>query len=284
MRTEEGNAMFEKTTAFRVFFWACLILIGGFVFLPLLWMINTALKPTDLTFTNYFFTGPLTLDNIIHIVTDPKIMTYLKNSLWVSFVSSFMATLVAALAGYSFSKFRYRGRKFVMGMFMMSQAFPQAILLLAIYTMMNKAGLLGSYWALIISYVVFTLPVGTWTLKSYFDQIPDSLMESAKLDGAGNLRIMLQIVFPLAVPGMISIAIYGFVWSWNDLLYSMTLVTDSARRTLASGLVMTFLGEASTNWGYMMAASIVAAIPVTIIFVFLQRYFIQGLTSGAVKG
>lgn len=276
--------MFEKTTAFRVFFWACLILIGGFVFLPLLWMINTALKPTDLTFTNYFFTGPLTLDNIIHIVTDPKIMTYLKNSLWVSFGSSFMATLVAALAGYSFSKFRYRGRKFVMGMFMMSQAFPQAILLLAIYTMMNKAGLLGSYWALIISYVVFTLPVGTWTLKSYFDQIPDSLMESAKLDGAGNLRIMLQIVFPLAVPGMVSIAIYGFVWSWNDLLYSMTLVTDSARRTLASGLVMTFLGEASTNWGYMMAASIVAAIPVTIIFVFLQRYFIQGLTSGAVKG
>lgn len=284
MRTEEGNAMFEKTTAFRVFFWACLILIGGFVFLPLLWMINTALKPTDLTFTNYFFTGLLTLDNIIHIVTDPKIMTYLKNSLWVSFGSSFMATLVAALAGYSFSKFRYRGRKFVMGMFMMSQAFPQAILLLAIYTMMNKAGLLGSYWALIISYVVFTLPVGTWTLKSYFDQIPDSLMESAKLDGAGNLRIMLQIVFPLAVPGMVSIAIYGFVWSWNDLLYSMTLVTDTARRTLASGLVMTFLGEASTNWGYMMAASIVAAIPVTIIFVFLQRYFIQGLTSGAVKG
>lgn len=276
--------MFQKTLAFRIFFWASLLLIGGFVFLPLLWMINTALKPTDLTFSSYFFTGPLTLDNIIHIVTDPKIMTYLKNSLWVSFGSSFMATLVAALAGYSFSKFRYRGRKFVMGMFMMSQAFPQAILLLAIYAMMNKAGLLGSYWALIISYVVFTLPVGTWTLKSYFDQIPDSLMESAKLDGAGNFRIMLQIIFPLAVPGMISIAIYGFVWSWNDLLYSMTLVTDTARRTLASGLVMTFLGEASTNWGYMMAASIVAAVPVTVIFVFLQRYFIQGLTSGAVKG
>ena len=276
--------MFQKTLAFRIFFWASLLLIGGFVFLPLLWMINTALKPTDLTFSSYFFTGPLTLDNIIHIVTDPKIMTYLKNRLWVSFGSSFMATLVAALAGYSFSKFRYRGRKFVMGMFMMSQAFPQAILLLAIYAMMNKAGLLGSYWAMIISYVVFTLPVGTWTLKSYFDQIPDSLMESAKLDGAGNFRIMLQIIFPLAVPGMISIAIYGFVWSWNDLLYSMTLVTDSGRRTLASGLVMTFLGGASTNWGYMMAASIVAAIPVTIIFVFLQRYFIQGLTSGAVKG
>ena len=276
--------MFQKTTAFRIFFWVTFICIGFFVFFPLLWMINTALKPTSETFSSYFFTGPLTMDNIIHILTNKDIMTFLKNSLIVSFSSSFLATVVCSFAGYSFAKFRYRGRKFVMGLFMMSQAFPQAILLLSIYTLMNKMGLLGSYWALLISYVVFTLPVGTWTLKGYFDQIPDALIESAKIDGAGHWRIMTQVVFPMAVPGMISIAIYGFVWSWNDLLYSMTLVTDTARRTLASGLVMTFLGEASTNWGYMMAASVVAAIPVTVIFVFLQRYFIQGLTSGAVKG
>lgn len=276
--------MFQKNTGFRVFFWISLALIGTFVFFPLLWMINTALKPTSDTFSMAFFTGPKTMDNFIHIVTDEKIMGYLKNSLLVSFCSSLMATVVCSLAGYSFAKFRYRGRKFVMGLFMMSQAFPQAILLLSIYGIMQKLGLLGSYWSLLISYTVFTLPVGTWTLKSYFDQIPDALIESAKIDGASHLQIMLKVIFPLAVPGMITIAIYGFVWSWNDLLYSMTLVTDNSRRTLASGLVMTFLGMGSTNWGYMMAASIVAAIPVTIIFVFLQRYFIQGLTSGAVKG
>lgn len=276
--------MFQKTKGFRVFFWTALVCIGFFVFFPLLWMINTALKPTSETFSSYFFTGPLTFDNILYIITDQKIMTYLRNSLLVSFSSSFLATFVCSFAGYSFAKFRYRGRSFAMGMFMMSQAFPQAILLLSIYTLMNKLGLLGSYWALLISYVVFTLPVGTWTLKGYFDQIPDALIESAKIDGAGHWQIMSRIVFPMAIPGMISIAIYGFVWSWNDLLYSMTLVTDTSRRTLASGLVMTFLGEASTNWGYMMAASIVSAVPVTIIFVFLQRYFIQGLTSGAVKG
>lgn len=276
--------MFRKTPGFRVFFWIFTVTIGGFIFLPLLWMINTALKPAAETFTLDFFTGTKTLENFAHIVTDGKIMRYLRNSLLVSFGSSLMATVVCAFAAYSFSKFRYRGRKLVMGLFMMSQAFPQAILLLSIYVLMQKTGLLGSYWALLISYVVFTLPVGTWTLKSYFDQLPDSLIESARIDGAGNLKIMLQIVFPITVPGMISIAIYGFVWSWNDLLYSMTLVTDASKRTLASGLVMTFLGEASTNWGYMMAASIVAAIPVTIVFVFLQRYFIQGLTAGAVKG
>jgi len=276
--------MFQKNTGFRVFFWVSLILIGTFVFFPLLWMINTALKPTAETFSLDFFTGPKTFDNFIHILTDAKIMGYLKNSLIVSFGSSLMATVVCSLAGYSFAKFRYKGRKFVMGMFMMSQAFPQAILLLSIYGIMQKLGLLGSYWSLLISYVVFTLPVGTWTLKSYFDQIPDALIESAKIDGANHFQIISKVVFPLAVPGMVTIAIYGFVWSWNDLLYSMTLVTDNARRTLASGLVMTFLGMGSTNWGYMMASSIIAAIPVTIIFVFLQRYFIQGLTSGAVKG
>ena len=276
--------MFRKTPGFRVFFWIFTVTIGGFIFLPLLWMINTALKPAAETFTLDFFTGTKTMENFAHIVTDGKIMRYLRNSLLVSFGSSLMATIVCAFAAYSFSKFRYRGRKLVMGLFMMSQAFPQAILLLSIYVLMQKTGLLGSYWALLISYVVFTLPVGTWTLKSYFDQLPDSLIESARIDGAGNLKIMFQIVFPITVPGMISIAIYGFVWSWNDLRYSMTLVTDATKRTLASGLVMTFLGEASTNWGYMMAASIVAAIPVTIVFVFLQRYFIQGLTAGAVKG
>ena len=275
--------MFQKTFAYKIFITISAIIIGAFVFLPLLWLINTALKPADKTFTLYFFTGKLTLGNLLLIVKNPTIMRYLGNSLFVSFLSSAAATLVSAFAGYSFSKFRYRGRKVIMGAFLMSQAFPQAILLLSIYLLMQRLGLLGSYWSLLISYVVFTLPVGTWTLKSYFDQLPDSLIESAKIDGAGNLRIMRQIIFPMAVPGMISIAIYGFVWSWNDLLYSMTLVTDPTRRTLAPGLVMTFLGEASTNWSAMMSASVIASVPVTIIFIFLQRYFIAGLTNGAVK-
>lgn len=239
--------MFQKTAAYRVFIIISAIVIGLFVFFPLLWLINTALKPSDKTFTLYFFTGELTLRNIWGILTNRTIMRYLLNSLFVSFCSSFLATLVSSFAAYSFSKFRYRGRKLIMGAFLMSQAFPQAILLLSIYLMMQKVGLLGSYWSLLISYVVFTLPVGTWTLKSYFDALPSSLIESAKVDGAKNLTIMTRIIFPMAVPGMISIAIYGFVWSWNDLLYSMTLVTDPARRTLAPGLVMTYLGEASTN-------------------------------------
>ena len=121
-------------------------------------------------------------------------------------------------------------------------------------------------------------------MKSFFDQIPDALIESAKIDGASAVRIMRSIIFPLAVPGMISIAIYSFIWSWNDLLYSLTLVTSAAKRTLAPGLILTYMGEFQNNWANMMAASIVVSIPVTLMFIFLQRYFIQGLTTGSVKG
>jgi multiple sugar transport system permease protein len=246
-------------------------------------MINTAFKSQADTFKLTIFSNP-TIENFKKVIGDPKIRSYLKNSLFVSLVSSFFATLVSVFAGYSFSKYRFRGRKSIMVLMMMSQAFPQAVLLVSIYLMMKTYGLLDNYLSILLSYVTFTLPVGTWTLKSYFDQIPTSLIESARVDGAGTMTTIFRIILPLAVPGMVSIAIYGFVWSWNDLLYSLTLITQSSLRTLAPGLQLTYLGEFQSNWGNMMAASLFAAVPVTVMFIFLQRYFIAGLSSGAVKG
>lgn len=276
--------MFQKTRSFRAFLIFFAILIGILVFFPLLWMINTAFKPATETFRlSLFLTNP-TLANFKNVLMSPEILRSMGNSLFVSFFSCFSATLVAMFAGFSFSKFRYAGRKVFMSAVMMAQAFPQAILLLTLYTMMQAMKLDGSYIALILSYIAFILPVGTWTLKAYFDQLPDALIESAKIDGAGWPRIIFQIIFPLAVPGAISTAIYGFVWSWNDLLYSLTLITEPARRTLAPALVMKYMGEFNNNWSEMMAASILVSIPVTLIFIILQRYFISGLTAGAVKG
>lgn len=172
----------------------------------------------------------------------------------------------------------------MMVLVMMAQAFPHSILLLSIYLLMRRFGFLDRYLALVLSYITFTLPVGSWTLKGYFDQIPNSLIEASRIDGASQVRIITRIIFPLAVPGLISVAIYGFVWSWNDLLYSLTLITSTAKRTLAPGLIMTYMGEFTNNWANMMAASIIVSLPVTVMFIMLQRYFIQGLTAGAVKG
>lgn len=275
--------LFEKSRGFKVFITIFAIVIGIFIFFSLFWMINTALKSPSKTYTVDLFFSSFTIDNFKNVLFDRQILTYLRNSLFVSFTSSFLSTIVSMFAGFSFSKFRYRGRASLMSLIMMAQAFPQAILLLTLYTMMQKLRLDGSYISLMLSYIAFVLPVGTWTLKAYFDQLPDSLIESAKVDGAGWFRIIFQIMFPLAVPGVISTAIYSFVWSWNDLLYSLTLITEDAKRTLAPGLVMKYMGEFNNNWAEMMAASIVVSIPVTIIFILLQKYFISGLTAGAVK-
>ena len=277
--------MFDnQSIGFRIFFWSSLIILGIFVFFPLYWMLNTALKPAAEIFNMTFLPHRPTLANFIKVIGDQRIMRYLQNSLFVSILSSFFATLISAYAGYSFSKFRYTGRKSIMILLLVSRMFPNAVLLLTIYMIMKMFGLLDNYLSLILSFITFTLPVGTWTLKSYFDQIPDALTESAKIDGAGLFTIVHKVVFPLAIPGLISTAIYGFVWSWNDLLYSLTLITAADKRTLAPGLILNYMGEFQNNWTHMMAASIVVSIPVTLMFIFLQRYFIQGLTAGAVKG
>lgn len=276
----------NKSKGFKVFFILSMLVVGLFVLFPLYWIIITALKPATEAFNvnPSFFPKHITLENFKQVITDKRILTYLKNSLFVSFTSSFITTVLCIYAGYSFSKFRYRGRNSFMLLVMTAQMFPFAVLLLTIYTVMRRLNLLDNYISLILSFVTFTLPMGTLTLKSYFDEIPDSLIESGSIDGASRFTIMHKIIFPLVVPGVISTAIYGFVWSWNDLLYSLTLVTSASKRTLAPGLSLTYMGEFQNNWSNMMAASIFVSIPVALIFIFLQRYFIQGITSGSVKG
>ncbi|MFU7517124.1 carbohydrate ABC transporter permease [Clostridium sp. HCS.1] len=281
------NKLFDsKGKGFKVFFIISLIIVGLFVLLPLYWIIITALKPANEAFSvnPSLFPKSITFDNFKQVITDERILIYLRNSLFVSFLSSFITTVLCTYAGYSFSKFNYKGKKSLIMLVMTAQMFPFAVLLLTIYTVMRNLNLLDNYISLILSFVTFTLPMGTLTLKSYFDEIPDSLIESGNIDGASRMTIMHKIIFPLVVPGVISTAIYGFVWSWNDLLYSLTLVTSATKRTLAPGLSLTYMGEFQNNWSNMMAASIFVSIPVALIFIFLQRYFIQGITSGSVKG
>lgn len=276
--------MFEKTNGYRIFFWLSLILMSLFLFFPLYWMFNTALKPAEEVFSLRMFPENPTLSHFIGVLENAEIRRYLQNSLVLSLASSVFTTIVSAYAGYSFSKYRYRGRKSLMLLVLMSKMFPYAVLLLSLYVLMQRLGLLDSYVSLVLAYITFTLPVGCWTLKTYFDEIPDDLIEAAKIDGAGHGKILHTIILPLALPGLVSVMIYGFVWSWNDLLYSLTLVTSPEKRTLAPGLIMQYLGEVQQDWGGMMAASIMVSIPVTIMFLLLQRFFIQGLTAGAVKG
>jgi multiple sugar transport system permease protein len=191
--------------------------------------------------------------------------------------------MLAMYAGYSFAKFRYPGRRMTMLLLLSAQVFPFGLLLISLYPLVTSLGLIDTHLGLTLSYIVFALPVSTYMLYSYFSQVPSELIEAARADGAGELRILHTIVLPVSVPALVTVYLYGFMWSWNDLLYSLTLIVSENKRTVGPGLLLSYLNEVNADWGGAMAASLVASSPLVIVFAFLQRWFIEGVTAGAVK-
>jgi multiple sugar transport system permease protein len=260
-------------------------IIGIFAFGPIYWVLVTALTPTQdvFRFPPHFVPDHITFEHFGAIFENPKLLRYLLNSLVVSAITAVLTVIVSAYTGYSFAKFRYRGRRSLMYVVLASQMFPQALLLITLYLVFSQAGLLNSYLALILSFTTFTLPLCVWMLKGFFDTIPDELIEAAKVDGAGQGAIIHRILLPVSLPGLVATGLFAFIRGWNDFIFALTLAGPD-KQTLPPGLVNTYLGEFETAWPDLMAASLVVSLPVVIGFTVLQRYLVAGLTSGAVKG
>ncbi|MDG6110538.1 carbohydrate ABC transporter permease [Dactylosporangium aurantiacum] len=260
-------------------------LIGIFAFGPVYWVLVTALTPTHdvFRFPPHFVPDRITVEHFTAIADNAKLLRYLTNSLIVSSVTAVLTVIVAAYTGYSFAKFRYRGRRSLMYLVLASQMFPQALLLITLYLVFSQVGLINSYVALILSFTTFTLPLCVWMLKGFFDTIPDELIEAAKMDGAGQGAIIHRILLPVSLPGLVATGLFAFIRGWNDFIFALTLAGPD-KQTLPPGLVNTYLGEFETAWPDLMAASLVVSLPVVIGFTILQRYLVAGLTAGAVKG
>lgn len=269
----------------RVAAWATVVGFGGFGLLPVYWLLATALTARDQVFAYppRFFPAAPTVDAFRALAANEQLFGYLRNSVIVSVVTAVLSVLVSAYMGYSFSKFRYRGRRSLMYLVLASQMFPQALLLVTLYAVFSAYGLLNTYTALVLSFTTFTLPLCVWMLKGFFDTIPDELIEAARVDGASRLRTIHSIVLPLAAPGLVAAGLFAFVRGWNDFIFALTLA-GPAKQTLPPGLVNTFIGEAATAWPELMAASLVVSLPVAIAFIALQKHLVGGLTAGAVKG
>jgi len=207
----------------------------------------------------------------------------LKNSFVTAGGSAVVTTLLSALAAYGFAKFTFALRRPLMLLMISAQMFPFAVLLISLYPMLKSAELLDTRFGLILSYIVFALPTGIYMLYTFFARIPSDLIEAARIDGASELAILRRIVLPLSLPGLIAVAVYAFMWAWNDLFYALTIMTSNELRTVGPGLLLEFFGEMQQDWGGAMAASLLASLPVVLIFAFLQRFFVEGLTAGAVK-
>jgi len=278
--------MFDlSSTTAKVVFGLALLFIGFFLFFPLYWLVISSLKANAELYQIIPTPVPMApnLGHFIGAITGGKLPMYLLNSLITSGASATLVSVLAIYAGYSFAKYKYFGRQPVMLFMLSAQMFPFGLLLISIYPMMSSLNLLDTQLGLILSYIVFALPVSTYMLYSYFAQVPDELIDAARADGASDLRIFHTIVIPISIPPIVTVFLYSFMWSWNDLLYSMTLIVSDDKRTIGPGLLLTYLNEVNSDWGGAMAASLMASAPIVVTFMFLQRFFIQGVTAGAVK-
>lgn len=284
-RRRLGSALRSDRPGVRLAAWAAVIVCGGFALLPVYWLLATSLTPRDQVFSYppKLFPTQITFEAYTSLVSNPQLFTYLQNSIIVSVITALLSVVVSAYMGYSFSKFRYRGRRQLMYFVLASQMFPQALLLVTLYSVFSAYGLLNTYTALVLSFTTFTLPLCVWMLKGFFDTIPDELIEAARVDGASRLRTIHSIVLPLAAPGLVAAGLFAFVRGWNDFIFALTLAGPD-KQTLPPGLVNTYVGEAATAWPELMAASLVVSLPVAIAFMLLQRFLVSGMTAGAVKG
>lgn len=265
--------------------WALAAVLLVFLFFPVYWMLVTSVRPNGQIFVQFPspFPTETTFANFLRAVSQTDLALYLRNSLITAGGSAVLTTSLAALAAYGFAKFRFPLRFGLMNVMIAAQMFPFAVILISLYPLLQSAGLLNTLTGLTIAYIVFALPPAVYILFSFYSRLPDELIEAARIDGASELAILLKIILPLSRPALISVAVYSFTWAWNDLLYSLTLVTTDKLRTIGPGLLLTFFGEMQQDWGGAMAAAILASLPAVIVFAFLQRFFIAGLTSGAVK-
>jgi multiple sugar transport system permease protein len=261
------------------------LLIGAvFAGLPVFWMVVSSFKPNTEIFDlpPQIIADNFTLDAYTSILSDPAKLRFFVNSYVVSLSVTVLTLLVAVLAAYAFSRFDFPLKRAINVVIVSVQAVPPITLLIPYFGLMVTLKLYNTYWALILTYIVFTLPYAIIMLTGYFNTIPKDLDEAVRVDGAGSLTALFRILVPISIPGLVSVGIYTFMIAWNEYLFALTLTRTEEMRTVPIGIQL-LMGQHSYEWNEMMAMSILGCLPVLVLFLFFQRYFIGGMTAGSVK-
>lgn len=270
----------------QVVTYVLLVVFSIYCIFPFIWMVISALKPkTEIrTATPSFAIAEPTLANFKRVLIDVGFLNYIKNSLLVSVVACVLSMIVAILAGYALSRyFKLKLVKVSNLAMMLSQMIPGVLLLVPLYLIMQRLHVLESYLSLILAYTTFVIPLCTFMMSSFFDTVPLALEEAAEIDGCSKTQTILRIILPLSIPSLVSTGLYAFINAWNEFMFGYIFISTDQYRTLTPA-IMLFKGANTIDWGGLMAGSVIAVIPVTLIFLFLQRYFLAGLMSGSVKG
>lgn len=264
-----------------------LLAVLGLIFFPIFWMISTSFKtaPSVLELPPQWLPRPFTWENYAKLFQErSRFLTFAGNSLIVCTATSLVCVVLAALTGYGLSRLRFVGRRVVLLSILATQMFPLSLILIPLYILYRNLALLDTLGGLVLAFTSFGLPFSIWMMKGFYDNIPIGIEEAAVLDGAGPFQVLFRVVLPLTAPGLATVALYSFLQGWNNLLFPLALTSSLDKRLIPPGFILTYVGEFQYYWTDMLAASTAVTIPVVIAFIALQRYFISGLTSGAVKG
>ncbi len=263
----------------------CFLTLGSIsVLFPVLWMLSTSLKETPEIMSGNISWIPkkLTFDAYLRIFSDYPFADYYKSTILITFVTVAFGISFAVLAGYGISRFKFPGKSSYLTFLLVTQMFPSIMLLIPFYKLLKTAGINDSYLGMILVYVSHTIPFCTWMMKGYMESIPISLDESATIDGYSRPKILLHIVCPLAMPGIAATAIYSFIQTWNEFMFASVLINTERFKTLPVGIGQ-LNGFYRIQYNDLMAACFVASLPILVIYIILQKYFIASLVAGAVK-
>ena len=272
-------------TVERVASYAVLVTLAFVVLFPFYWMTITSFKSEEQmrSVVSMFWPKPIVTENYRQLLSKTDFAAWYGNSVFVAVSSTLVATGVGTIGAYALARLKFFGRGFMASATLITYLVPPSILFIPLYAQMRNLGLANSLAGLIAAYPSFTVPFVTWLLMGYFESIPEELEEAAMIDGATRFGAFYRIVLPLSAPGVLAAGLYAFTQAWNEFLYALVFITDGRLRTLPVGLASFITGDVY-GWGYLMSGAVLTTLPVIAAYIYLQKYMVEGLTAGSVKG
>jgi arabinogalactan oligomer / maltooligosaccharide transport system permease protein len=253
------------------------------VLYPVYFIIIGALNPGDSLFSTKLIPDRLTFGHFKELFAETDYLLWYKNTLKIAFFNMILSTFLVVTAAYAFSRFRFPGRRQGLMMMLVLQMFPGFMGMIAIYILLLQIGLLDNHWGLILVYAGGAIPFGAWLVKGYFDGMPRSLEEAAKMDGASHTTIFFKVMMPLSKPILVFVAVNNFISPWMDFIFARLVLRSTHNKTLAIGLFEFVTGKTATQFTTFAAGAILVAIPITILFLLFQKHIVEGLKAGANK-
>lgn len=251
-----------------------------FTLVPFYWMVMFAFRERG---SMSLLPLPFTTENLSYVWNNGNFDTYFKNSMFVAIVAVIVSTIIAVMCGYALSRYQFRGKGAFQLLMLATQFIPGAMMLIPLFKTFQALGMMNSLWALVIADTVFHLPLSMLLMSSFIRNVPPSLEEAAWVDGCSRFSGFIRVVLPLIVPGVVAVGAYGFIGAWNNFLFAMMFINEQSKFTVPVGLSY-MLGEFGVDYGSLAAGGLIAVLPVILVFAYVQKFLVKGLSAGAVKG